>query len=42
MEEKPVGTYEIIWYAEDLPSEIYFYTINAGTFVETKKMILLK
>ena len=41
-EEKPVGTYELTWYATNLPSGIYFYTINAGSFIETKKMILLK
>ncbi|OGU77134.1 MAG: hypothetical protein A2W11_11305 [Ignavibacteria bacterium RBG_16_35_7] len=41
-EEKPAGTYEINWYAANLPSGIYFYTINAGSFIETKKMILIK
>jgi len=41
-EEKPTGTYEITWYAENLPSGIYFYRIQAGSFIDTKKMILLK
>jgi hypothetical protein len=41
-EEKPVGTYELTWYAEGLPSGIYFYQLRAGNFVETKKMVLMK
>jgi len=41
-EEKQTGTYEITWYAENLPSGIYFYQLKAGNFIETKKMILLK
>jgi hypothetical protein len=41
-EEKPVGTYEITWNAESLPSGIYFYRLSAGEFVETRKMILMK
>jgi hypothetical protein len=41
-EEKPVGTYEITWHAEGLPSGVYFYQLKVGDFIETKKMILLK
>ena len=40
--EKPAGTYELTWYAERLPSGIYFYQLKAGDFVETKKMVLMK
>ena len=41
-EEKPVGTYELTWNAENLPSGVYFYQLKAGEYVNTKKMILLK
>jgi hypothetical protein len=41
-EQKQTGTYEITWYAEGLPSGIYFYRLQAGDFIETKKMILMK
>ncbi|MCJ7553749.1 MAG: T9SS type A sorting domain-containing protein, partial [Ignavibacteriaceae bacterium] len=41
-EEKSVGTYELNWNAANLPSGVYFYRIQAGSFIETKKMVLLK
>ena len=41
-EEKPAGTYELTWYAGNLPSGVYFYKIQAGDFIETKKMLLLR
>jgi len=41
-EEKSAGTYEITWYAEQLSNGVYFYQLKAGSFVETKKMVLMK
>jgi hypothetical protein len=41
-EYKPAGKYEVEFNADDLPSGIYFYKLVSGTFIQTKKMILLK
>lgn len=41
-EEKPVGVYEVNWNASNLPSGVYFYRLQAGDYVQTRKMILLK
>jgi len=41
-EEKEAGRYSVEFNATSLPSGIYFYSIQAGTFIETKKMVLMK
>jgi len=40
-EQKP-GNYEIQFDASDLTSGIYFYRLQSGSFVESRKMILIK
>ncbi len=41
-ETKSPGTYEITFDAANYSSGMYFYTLEAGEYKETKKMILLK
>jgi hypothetical protein len=40
--EQSAGSYEVELNATGLPSGIYFYRFQAGDFIETKKMILIK
>jgi mannose/cellobiose epimerase-like protein (N-acyl-D-glucosamine 2-epimerase family) len=41
-EEKEVGTYSIDFNGSYLSSGIYFYRIQVGNFIDTKKMMILK
>jgi len=41
-EQLSPGSYKFEWDAADFPSGIYFYKLQAGEFVETKKMVLIK
>jgi hypothetical protein len=41
-EEKPAGSYELKFNASSMPSGVYFYKIQTGSFTQTKKMILMK
>ncbi|MCX6142821.1 MAG: alpha/beta fold hydrolase [Ignavibacteriales bacterium] len=41
-EHKEAGIFQAQWNALSVPSGVYFYRLQAGEYVESKKMILLK
>jgi hypothetical protein len=41
-EEKTAGSYKINFNGNKLGSGVYFYQLRAGSFIETKKLVLLK
>ena len=41
-EEKAPGNYEVSFSAVDFGSGVYIYSLRAGSFTQTKKMILIK
>ena len=41
-QEQPAGKYDVKFNAVDLGSGVYFYRFQAGGFVDTKKLLLLK
>ncbi|MEP0862405.1 MAG: T9SS type A sorting domain-containing protein [Ignavibacterium sp.] len=41
-EYKPAGNYEVEFNAGNLPSGVYIYKLTAGSFVSSKKMMVIK
>jgi photosystem II stability/assembly factor-like uncharacterized protein len=41
-EEKPAGSYTIMWNANGMPSGVYFYQLRVRDRVDTRRMILLR
>ena len=39
---QPPGRHEVIFRTNDLSSGVYFYRMEAGTYLKTKELILLK
>ncbi len=39
---KPSGEYEVTFEATDLASGVYFYTLTAGDFTQTRRMVVVK
>jgi hypothetical protein len=40
--EKPPGVHRLQWSATNAPTGVYFYRLQAGEFVATKKMVIIR
>ncbi len=36
------GIHEVVFNAKNLPSGVYFYQLQTGAFLQTKKLLLLR
>ena len=41
-ERKELGSYTVAWNASGMPAGVYFYRLTAGTFSQTKKLLLIR
>ena len=41
-EKQNAGYKSVTWNATNVPSGVYFYRLTAGSFTETRKLLLLK
>jgi len=41
-EEKPAGSYEVDFNASQLSSGVYIYQLKSGSFIQIKKMVLIR
>jgi hypothetical protein len=41
-EQRQTGVHSVNWNASGFPSGVYFYRLQAGSFTETKKLVLLR
>jgi hypothetical protein len=41
-QEMPAGFHQTVFNAGSLSSGVYFYRLSAGSFVQTRKLVILK
>ncbi|UCF62755.1 MAG: T9SS type A sorting domain-containing protein, partial [bacterium] len=41
-EKQTAGLHSVVWNASNLTSGVYLYRLQAGEYVETRKMVLMK
>jgi hypothetical protein len=38
----PAGKHSVSWFAQNYPSGVYFYRLRSASFIETKKLVLMR